>query len=287
MGAAHAVSDSRPFKHDRTLQTVYALRVRACNYLGTPSQPSQSLVFLTQPRHTTTGSQTTGTGTLTGNTQRGLTAQRVSELFTVECTGDVCVGDTVLVTERLFLREKERTPSSVVSNQPQKVTTNTSATRTSRHSLTQGVRDSDAVSVVSVAHSLNAQTQTAQQHLFVGERTFAAVVVRDNFRATQRSATTTNTTTVSVSGERALRESVVREREPRRLWLEVVWQRASTERVRTHYALTLGEVVERQESNIEEFEVFRCQWEEEPRRWSLARERDALRECFREYDTTL
>lgn len=110
---------------------------------------------------------------------------------------------------------------------------------------------------------------TLSQGIYIGERSIAAHVVRDNYR-TARDAANGNL------GDKKFSKS-------RRLWLEVVWQKASSEACKP-YELKAGVVIERIQSQIEKFEVFRVPWVEEPLRRPLREELTALAECYLDYE---
>ena len=67
----------------------------------------------------------------------------------------------------------------------------------------------------------------------------------------------------------------------RQLWLEVVWQKGSqgTKKYRD-YELRQGDVLERQQVHIEQFEVYRGEWKDERDRLSLVTEYGTLGDCF-------
>merc|ERR1711977_127904 len=69
-----------------TPDTSYLLRICGVNCQGTLGEPSPVLIFRTLPR---------GEGAT-------LTPKTANTDFGIECTGDICVGDTILITERLF-----------------------------------------------------------------------------------------------------------------------------------------------------------------------------------------
>jgi hypothetical protein len=65
----------------------------------------------------------------------------------------------------------------------------------------------------------------------------------------------------------------------RTLWLEVVWQKASSDACKP-FELLIGEVLERQQLHLEKFEVYRTEWKHEKLRKQLLEEWAALQECF-------
>merc|ERR1712167_54204 len=66
----------------------------------------------------------------------------------------------------------------------------------------------------------------------------------------------------------------------RRLMLEVVWQRTTNEEVCKPYALKPGVTVERQQAHLEQFEVFRCRWEQEEGRMGLGKDWNSMADCY-------
>lgn len=65
----------------------------------------------------------------------------------------------------------------------------------------------------------------------------------------------------------------------RTLWLEVVWQQASSEACKP-FDLKPGDIIERRVAQLEQFEVYRSRWREETRRLPLIEEMRLLSNCF-------
>ena len=67
----------------------------------------------------------------------------------------------------------------------------------------------------------------------------------------------------------------------RKLWLEILWQNSSNDACKLHQ-YKIGDVVVRKLSNIEQFEVLRCEWKghAEEMRKPLREEWDLMSECF-------
>lgn len=105
--------------------------------------------------------------------------------------------------------------------------------------------------------------------VYIGERTIAAHVIRDNYRTCR-----------DASGGSVADKAFSR---TRRLWLEVVWQRASDDACKP-YELRPGVVVERPQPQVEKFEVFRAPWQQEHMRRPLREELSGLSECFLSYN---
>jgi hypothetical protein len=247
-------------------ETSYELRVFAVNYQGTLSLPSPSITFTTAVRNDTSGQ---------------LTAKNAAEYFVVECTGDICVGDTILITERLFLRPKSGTDAtdrldvngmgpvsdgSKVLGGGSKVLPNKKKPPTS--AVGAGGANRLNMSVTSLVDNDGA-TITAAAGACIGERTIAAFVSKDNFRSTRD----------------ILQQKKISPRDQRefgalrKLWLEVVWQKCSTEAARK-YELKVGDVLERMQGHLEQFEVFRVQWKQEALRLPLIQEYSSLKDCY-------
>jgi hypothetical protein len=67
----------------------YQCRFFAVNCQGAVSEPSPIQSFATLHR---------------SNISETLTPKNAEQFFTIECTGDIAVGDTILMTERLFAK---------------------------------------------------------------------------------------------------------------------------------------------------------------------------------------
>ena len=105
---------------------------------------------------------------------------------------------------------------------------------------------------------------------FIGERTLAAHVVKDNYKHCR-----------ITSGKKDFKSTKFAK--VRKLWLEVIWQKANTDKCKP-YNLKPGEVVERTQAHIEQFEVFRAPWRDEKGRRSLAEDLQTLSACFLTYN---
>lgn len=170
--------------------------------------------------------------------------------FGVECTGDICVGDTIVITERLYARDGVQSGGSIAGSFNASIVSEARSLKESRAKMTD-----DDVMTLSMGE-------------LIGERTIAAHVVRDNYRTARDTV-----------GEALMRK---RFGKIRRLWLEVVWQSPSNEACKP-YELRPGVVIERQQASIEKFEVFRMAWLQETSRKSLIEEHATLAECFHVY----
>lgn len=238
----------------------YECRVIAINFQGTPSTPSETITFTTLAR--------------------AEVEEASRESFVVECTGDICVGDTILITERLFLR-----PPSAATGQRESVAAGGSITipppGTNKGGKigTSGTGGGVRQSVTSLngggggdggGYDGNATISSAAgQGTWIGDRVIAAFVSKDNYRS---SRDTMRDKGIAPSDQRQFGSL-------RRLWLEVVWQKSSNEAAR-RYEVKPGEVLERMQGHLEQFEVWRCPWRQEENRLSLRQEWEALKDCF-------
>ena len=263
----------------------YEARCFGLNFQGTASEPSDTMTFSTLPRKE---------GAF--GSALNLTAKGIGQKFNIECTADICVGDTILITERLFVRhsdsgaqEKERETkekSVMQASMTSMSKTTVSGSATKARSVSQqrprsagpragagvGVSASAGLGTVSLASTQSAGVAsiTAEHGEFVGERTIAAFVCKDNYRTLRDKGIF-----IGESG-RSMDASTKR---LRTLWLEVVWQRGSSEACKP-FELKMGEVLERQQIHLEQFEVFRAEWKQEKLRRPLLQEWITLQECF-------
>eukprot|EP01033_Poteriospumella_lacustris_P002248 gene2248-1646_t len=264
-------------------ETTYEVRVFAMNYQGTLSEPSPSLTLTTLAR---------------SDLSSTLTPKNAAQSFTVECTGDICVGDTVLITERLYLRPTQAmaargvqsiavtgsihaikgiTNTGAASSGKVTATAVTNKAATSRRGGAPTQHDITVSSRSGLMEDGQAQQAfdggvsiTSVAGAFLGERTIAALVTKDNYRSSRDAMTARN---VSPNSNPKVFGGM------RRLWLEVVWQKSSSEEVRKYEAKP-GEVIERLQSHLEEFEVFRVPWRQDNLRKSLVQEWQTLKDCF-------
>lgn len=214
-------------------ESVYKARVLCINYQGTASEPSEVITFKTLPR---------------SENKLNITTKNVASSFTIECVEDICVGDIILMTERLFAKETKGADDDIGRSLGPQASTR----------LERGVR-----------MDMSVTSYTGEQPApgsFIGERTIACHVVRDNYRSYRES-----TGSSRVDPMRFCRS--------RRLWLEVIWEQSSTPACK-QYKLSAGTVIERTQSHFEQFEVFRTVWTHEEDRKPFPREIECLSECF-------
>jgi hypothetical protein len=236
----------------------YEVRCFCTNFQGHLSEPSEIMTFSTMSRKD--GFALTA----------GWTAKTISQKFNIECTGDMCVGDMVLITERLFVRHGEASDSGMLPRTGQRSTTRP---RSAGRATTASRMGLATISVSSVQSATTANTTgvasiTADHGEFIGERTVAACVCRDNSRSLRERDG-------QLSGPGSSRQ--------RMLWLEVVWQRGSCEACKP-FEPRPGEVLERRQDHLEQFEVFRAEWRHERLRRPLLQEWASLQECFQPVD---
>lgn len=213
-----------------TPATSYLARAVALNEVGVASSPTETIEFTTLPRET----------------KEPLRPSNASSTFIIECTQDIVVGDTILFTERLFVNSSGK----LVEPGANSAARNLGGTTTSTH-FRGDVSISSVNSRVTIASASSTQGLAGS---FVGERTVAARVVRDNYRAIRKADG-------SLAG--------------RRLGLEVVWQTSTTNSCKP-FDLQPGAVMERAEASITQFEVYRTPWEQELLRKPLHEERKLL-----------
>jgi hypothetical protein len=238
----------------------YEVRVIGLNCQGTPSKPSPTLSFRTLPRDVNSSA---------------VTVKNASARFTIDCTHDIVVGDTILVTERIF---------SVPDGHGGTGGDGASLADKLKGSVAGSKALGASVSRMSVNKS-TASIATAGR--FLGERTSACHVVKDNYRwlrdFIEYAPVADDTKALGASidpntGQSELELSQVpdavkfaassvnitmedakRVANLRNLWLEVIWQRSSNEACKP-YECSPGTIIQRIQSKIEEFQVYRLPW---------------------------
>jgi hypothetical protein len=222
--------------------TNYYARILAVNFQGNCSEPSEPIRFKTLPR---------------SDSKEQLNSKNIGSIFHIECTGDICVGDNILITERIFLRgdskgnamnEKQQFDAShISSNYSKKLDSN---------KLTKSLTNNNSL------YSAKGNVSISADHgEFIGERTIVAFVAKDNYRTIR-----------NLIGQTEIGQH-------RKLWLEVVWQRSSNDSCKP-FDLKIGEVLERQQSHLEKFEVFRSVWTQEKLRKPLIEEWNSFVDSF-------
>lgn len=168
-----------------------------------------------------------------------LQPKNAHEVFTVDCTDDIVVGDTILFTERLFVDKDGQLVENAEGRQAAKA---------------------NRVIATSVESFLAGGARSKAQ--FIGERTIAARVLKDAYRSAG----------VAVSSGTMQGRSASRRRDLR---LEVIWSTVSTKEAVPHI-LNKETLVEREQARIFQFETFRVLWHEENRRLGARAELCAL-----------
>ncbi len=76
-----------------TPNRTYEVRIYALNYMGSPSEASETLVFKTKPRNER-------------GADSGIPAD-IDAAYPANANDDICIGDTILLTENLYANEKD------------------------------------------------------------------------------------------------------------------------------------------------------------------------------------
>lgn len=236
--------------------------------------------------------------------------------FNIECRYDICVGDTILFTERLYLKQSRlhsggggstmdvRTSmhddvQSVAGSGSVKMTRVVNGKKVVRLDMSnRQSRDDDNATMMSGAASTGGATINighSNNNIMLGERTVAAHVVKDNYRTLQLSGQLDNSElrrNKKKQGDSAgaislavIEKQKMKLVKNRKLTLEVVWSRTSNIDCKK-YELKAGNVIERSQdmNSMLSFEVYRCEWLKENERQSYEEERALLQDCFLEYE---
>ena len=247
----------------------YESRYFAVNCQGNVSEPSLIQSFITLHR---------------SNTMELLTYRNVENSFTLECTGDIVVGDTILMTERLFSKsynnDHDITGPLGMGNSGIRMNSNFNRSSQSISGKNKNkVGNVSRLNMSTTSQSMQSisnqsyNTNTNPESIFIGERTIAAYVTKDNYKSSRNEIELLGITP----------KDIRKFGKYRRLWLEVVWQKSSNEACKK-YELKPGSVIERQQAHLEQFEVFRCQWRTENMRKPLYLEWGANRDCYLQTD---
>jgi len=242
--------------------SVYHLRVTALNAHDVSGPPSDHTLCRTSVVNRQGGGSSGGGGgnPLLGGAASSSSRRQTSpsvlkpsnahQHFTVECRGDIVVGDTVICTEQLFVGVDGKLVKGA-------------GTQRSIH-LPGGGGAGAAASANQRGGS--AETGSAVTRVFIGERTIAAHVVKDSYRTPARNEM------MGGGGSAGRFQS-------RMLRLEVIWSTCSSEDS-AGFLLTKDDVIERDEAALSEYEVFRAEWKEEKRRLPEAKERRICRKLL-------
>ena len=267
----------------------YESRCFCANFQGNLSESSEVVVFNTLPRKDGLGAA------------MNLNAKAISQKFNIECTADICVGDTILITERLFVRHGDSVLDKAADMQLSTTTPRDKTGASMKGSLSKSAgaksrsvsqmrpksagassasinianANSTRLSTASIASAQSAGVAsiTAGHGEYVGERTIAAYVCRDNYRTLRDKVPS------MIAGGGSSQQMDPSVKKQRTLWLEVVWQKASNDACKP-FELLIGEVLERQQLHLEQFEVYRSEWKHEKLRKQLLEEWATLQECF-------
>ena len=142
--------------------TLYAVRVIGVNAQGHIGIPSSPLTFRTYVRD---------------DTKHLDMLRNIHESFDIECTGDICVGDTILLTERLY--HKSTTTTSASSNNNNNKSSNGKGNNQSMnpnlsiYTILSGGNDKYLVT--------NNEPERFSNEMYIGERMIIAHVIKDNY----------------------------------------------------------------------------------------------------------
>jgi hypothetical protein len=226
----------------------YEARVFAVNCQGTMSEPSKICTFTTLRRE---------------DTSTTLTPKNMDIYFNLPCTGDIVVGDIILFSERLYKKQVE--VNDVI---PSGGSVRGGSVRGSK-SIAVSNKSKVDMATSSIAPLLQGEDALISG-VFIGERTIAAHVIKDNYRTTRDSIP--NLPCTYLKGKKSLASSRI-------LWLEVIWQKSTNDACKP-YDIKSGDVISRVQMNLEQFEVTRCTWKVEEERKSLETEWNSLKDSY-------
>jgi len=175
------------------------------------------------------------------------TPDNVEEVFTIECTGDVVTGDTIVFTERVYGVVAKNAMAIQKENRKQRALMNKNRSKGS-HWRPASSSNSKLSVESSGSIRLSQSIDGSGKKEFITERTVAAVVFKESF------------------GEENKRD----------LTMQVVWcvTSKSTDLAKSK-TLKSGAIISREENHLREFEVLRCQWAQENARWTSSEEKTA------------
>lgn len=241
----------------------------------------------------------------------------VDSHFSVECRYDICVGDSILFTERMYLKQQrsgmavtatvDEDIASVAGSGSVKSTRVVNGKKVVRLDMSQRGRLGDdgrtEASGTATLGGVTVHAANSNANIMIGERTIAAHVVRDNYRTLMHAGLLDKTAGGAGAGSRAsasasavpidynvvsldaLEKRKMKLIKGRVLSLEVIWSRVTNPAECKRYELKAGEVIERAQDahSLLSFDVYRCEWVDEGRRVAYEAERDLLRDCYAEY----
>ncbi len=175
------------------------------------------------------------------------TPDNVEEIFTIECTGDVVTGDTIVFTERVYGIVSKNAMAMQKENRKQKALMSRNKSKGS-HWRPPSVNNSklsvESSGSIRLSQSIDGGSGKKE---FITERTIAAVVFKES------------------DGD-----------DKRTLTMQVVWCVTSKNTdVAKSKMVKAGAIISRAENHLREFEVLRCQWAQENARWTSSEEKTA------------
>jgi hypothetical protein len=270
-------------------ETTYEVRVTGINKCEVYGMGSPSLIFSTRSR--------------TDKMQNPFSITNAKKNFVIESCGDICLGDTILITERIYSKPfavNQRT--DYISYQ----STDLFADDNLQYNKTFNSRDETIGNTFSVntkpsigrpmsnySRRINSSNSTGIEKW--GPNGNKRISVNADGRSTSRIENRSNIDIIEQNdkptfiGDRTMVVHVVKDNFKtlknnasnraallnaqtlpleRNLWLEIVWQKCSAN-LSSEYELKPHEVVIRRQCDLEEFEVYRCAWAEDNRRKSL------------------
>jgi hypothetical protein len=250
----------------------YSIRVFAINYEGSYSKPSPVSSFSTANR---------------SDSSTVIIPKNPESVFPIEATDDICVGDTILITERIFSKDVMTKPPVAPPASDRIIAARTGALQTSRPSsaaaggktsVTGKEKEKDQDKGGSVRLDMSTSSIYSESNplgKYIGQRTLCAVVVKDNFRTVRGSSVASSTIAPSGFYKKFCSNRTV--------WLEVQWEKLSSDACKP-YEINSGSVIERKQAQLEQFEVYRKRWNDEPLRLPIRNELDLLVNCFQTAD---
>ncbi len=216
--------------------TVYHFRVAAVNIVGNQSAWSDVTQVTTAGRDVCFSWK----------------PENAAELFTMDCNGDVSVGDSIIFTERLYV--DGRSKSLIVPGSMDAPHSMPGNNRTTRKTRMNGSLSHPSISVTRTA---------APGGEFVGERTIAGHLLSDSLHRMRRKDITEGGSGVITYDRDAMSSRTLR--------LEVVWSTVSRPSAE-EFRLPKNTIIERTEIFLSQFEMFRVPWIDEMRRLTVNEE---------------
>ncbi len=214
--------------------TVYRFRVAAVSIVGNQSAWSDTVQVTTAGR----------------DDCYSWKPENAAEQFTMDCNGDVSVGDSVIFTEKLYVNASR---SSLIVSKPMDGPHSTPDNRTRKIKLNGSSFSHPAISVTTKAHGGE----------FIGERTVAGHLLSDSFLRMRRKDIAEGGSGVIAYDHAAMSERTLR--------LEVIWSTVSQANA-DKFRMSRGTIIERTEIFLSQFEMFRAPWVDETRRLIVSEE---------------